>query len=62
MKKKVKSDESGVSSLYLLIILIIFRNWGLILSLLSINNHSIHSVFTPWVVTSAITSFGMNIE
>ena len=25
-------------------------------------NHSIHLIFTPWVVTSVITSFGVNIE
>ena len=25
-------------------------------------NHSIHPTFTPWVVTSVITSFGVNIE
>ena len=25
-------------------------------------NHSIHLIFTPWVVTSVITSYGVNIE
>ena len=28
----------------------------------SLKNHSIHSIFTLWVVTSVITCFGVNIQ
>ena len=28
----------------------------------SLKTHSIHFIFTPWVVTSVITSLGVNIE
>ena len=36
--------------------------WGGGGQVYSLKNHSVHSIFTPWVVTSVITSFGVNIE